>query len=601
MVYQSTFTKHEKNAITAGEFNALVDLVASKTEFAHCFGVRGCDLSLDDWWSAYARQSLDEQTKNNRLPDYLLTCAKQANSLGVIVPREYILYDTVTGEHLDRPNMIRLRKLIASRCISGVIFPALDRLSREPLHQQIFELEATYYGIQLQYADAPSGNDPGSQFARTILAHAAKLVKLANRRNNRGGNIGRIMKGWVPAGKISYGYKYSKEIDAESGRTTKAWWAVSDFDNQKHLIWGSEAWIVTQTFYWIGIENRSPYWVAKELNRLKVRPRYTNYWSPSQVEFIIRKRCYTGKHVYNKAEYVTNPNRPLPDITGEFKRTIRKDKPKEEHIGFDVPRLVSDELWERANQNLDARKGNRDKKLVIEALFRHRVYCPKCGKVMTIRRYYDATKYPHFVYYACPGNCQAWKPGRCDMKAGRIDRIDSSVKSKLEIALMNPEWAIMQSTRHTKDRELEGIKQKLRLLELKISQGESKIATIQDHMERQSGIYSIKEAENRVTNYRQTILTATRSKEELQTSLSQMAQDKERSHRTKEAFQKIHNENIRRSTFAEWLRIVEILDAKVYPSKDWSEITVTTAVDLASPDSTNPSLCYNINMASPKL
>jgi hypothetical protein len=161
--------------------------------------------------------------------------------------------------------------------------------------------------------------------------------------------------------------------------------------------------------------------------------------------------------------------------------------------------------------------------------------------------------------------------------------------------------AIMQSARHIKDKEAEGIKRKLKSLDRKISQAESKIAIIQDHIERQSGIYTVNEAENRITNCRQTISKATQSKEKLETSLTQMAHDKERSHRTKEAFQKIHNENIKRSTFADWLRIAEILDTKVYPSEDWSEITVTTAIDLASQDRNNKDLCYNINIASPKL
>ncbi len=116
-----------------------------------------------------------------------------------VVPHEYILYDLMTGEHLERPKVIYLRKLMAERQISGVVFPAFDSLSRKPLHQQIFELEAAHYGVQLPYADALSGNDLGSQFARTILAHAAKLVKIANRKNNRGGNIGRVINRNVPA------------------------------------------------------------------------------------------------------------------------------------------------------------------------------------------------------------------------------------------------------------------------------------------------------------------------------------------------------------------------------------------------------------------
>ena len=84
--------------------------------------------------------------------------------------------------------------------------------------------------------------------------------------------------------------------------------------------------------------------------------------------------------------------------------------------------------------------------------------------------------------------------------------------------------------------------------------------------------------------------------------LAQITQDNARSNRTKEVFQKIHEENIKRSTFADWLRIVEVLDVRVYPSEDWCNIKVTTAIDLTGLDSDGDStLCYNTNIASPKL
>jgi hypothetical protein len=239
---------------------------ARATDYEEGFGIRGCDLSKATWWASYQRQSQEDQSHNNRLPDYLHTCASEAKKLNVIVPREYILYDVVTGEHLERPAMIQLRRLMSERCIAGILFPALDRLSREPLHQQIFELEATHYGIQLYYADAPSGNDPGSQFARTILAHAAKLVKIANRRNNRGGNIGRVISKNVPAGKTPYGYQYHAEYeDLGHGRRKLivASWLIDSFDDEGKLKYGSEAWIVNQIFRWVGTENRTLYWAAK--------------------------------------------------------------------------------------------------------------------------------------------------------------------------------------------------------------------------------------------------------------------------------------------------------------------------------------------------
>lgn len=188
------------------------------------------------------------------------------------------------------------------------------------------------------------------------------------------------------------------------------------------------------------------------------------------------------------------------------------------------------------------------------------------------------------------------------MKAGRIDRVDNAVKQKIEKALKNPDWAIMQSARHTEKREVDEITKKLSRLDLKVRHAESGITTIQDHIERKAGIYSPEEAENRVANYREVIQTAMRSKPELETSLNRISRDEEQSKKTKEAFEKIHNDNIKRSTFIDWLRIVEILDMKVYPSEDWSNIKVTTAIDLASLDGGRDStLCYKINIASPKL
>ena len=102
---------------------------AAKAAGYEGFGMPGYDLAQPIWWAAYCRQSLDQQTQNSRLPDYLLTLAHMAKNQVVIVPLEYVFYDHETGEHLERPAMMHLRKLMQERQISGIMFPALDRLS----------------------------------------------------------------------------------------------------------------------------------------------------------------------------------------------------------------------------------------------------------------------------------------------------------------------------------------------------------------------------------------------------------------------------------------------------------------------------------------
>jgi hypothetical protein len=71
---------------------------------------------------------------------------------------------------------------------------------------------------------------------------------------------------------------------------------------------------------------------------------------------------------------------------------------------------------------------------------------------------------------------------------------------------------------------------------------------------------------------------------------------------TREALAKIHLENVCKATFKEKVRVIEILDIKVYPSENLDHIGVTCAVDLAGlEDEGKPTSCYKINIASPKL
>ena len=122
---------------------------ARTANYEEGFGVIGCDLTKTGWWAAYARQSLREQAENDRLAEYLLTCAKLAKQADAIIPREYVIYDVHSSEDLGRPSMGWLRtELMPRRRISGIVIPTLGRLSMDDYHRQAFEKECQYYGIR---------------------------------------------------------------------------------------------------------------------------------------------------------------------------------------------------------------------------------------------------------------------------------------------------------------------------------------------------------------------------------------------------------------------------------------------------------------------
>jgi hypothetical protein len=576
--------------LSTERFDSFIDKAAKEAKYEEGFGVKGCDLTNVCWWTAYTRQSWEEQSNNNRLPEYLLTCAKEAKKLGVVVPIEYILYDTVTGEHLERPDMIRLRKLLAERRTSGVIFPALDRLSREPLHQQIFELEAAHYAIQIHYADVPNGNDPNSQFTRTILAHAAKLVKLANRRNNRGGNIGRVVSGNVPAGKPSYGYIYRAEYQGlEHGKRKliRAWWEINALDADQTPKWGSESWVVVQVFHWIGHQGRSTFWVSEELNRLGIKPRYAEKWSPALIGFICKNRAYTGKHAYNKACYVTNPERRLTDITAEIKRTLRKAKPEDDRAHFDVPALVSEELWRRANDNIRERgKGRGKAGKTIPALFRARVFCPKCGHLMRLHRDSSCS---WLTYYVC-------RTKGCRMRFIRVSWLDQLGWEETTHLLQNP--AIIEARLQKTQKDDGGIQKRIRLELFQKREAERKITRIQDDLLNDEPVITRKEAVARIGELRIALEKADIEIARLQGIVQTAKQSEEKVEATKKALEKLRDTNLKTANFQEKAELVARLGIKIYPSEDLTYMRMYCGLNITEPQKVS---CYKTSMASPKL
>ncbi len=136
-----------------------------------------------------------------------------------------------------------------------------------------------------------------------------------------------------------------------------------------------------QVFTWLGDEGRTAYWVACKLNELGIRPPYRTSWDPKTIIKIAGRRGYTGKAEYNANGRVLNPEKPLGDLTMGIRRTLVRPKPNSEKVVFEVPSLITEEQWLRANNNLRERGRGRGKQgKRIQALFRNRMLCPRCGK-----------------------------------------------------------------------------------------------------------------------------------------------------------------------------------------------------------------------------
>ena len=565
-----------KEVMSREQLGRYTEEAAKMVGYEEGFGVKGCDLTKPIWWAVYIRQSLEEQALNNRLPDYLRTCTQEAKKLGAAVPYEYILYDAVTGEHLERPNMIRLRKLIAERRIAGVIFPALDRLSREPIHIGIFEFEAQYVGVQLHYADAPNGSDPMSQMVRMNIASAAKFVKLANRKNAVGGNIGRVVKGSVPAHRAAYGYRYRRDAEvAPDGRVhiRRAWWEVDELGPDGGPLWGSPAWVVIQIFTWVGEQGRTLHWVTKQLNETGVKTAEGRRWSPNTVAKIVHRECYSGNHAYNVNSRVPNPDRPLGDITAEVKRTLLRPKPQQEWVNFQIPPLVSEDLCQKARESVIERgKGRGKQGKSIQSLLRNRLFCPRCGKPMVVRRNGRQNR----VYYHCSKYFHTWAEQPCNYRRFIPGTWDELVWGDICTWLRDDAWVEQQLM--SEQSQDENVEKLIRLQQLKIFQARAKIAKVQEGFE--GSVYSLDEAKKRIADLQKTTAKAEDEIQRLQKAVWGRRSSTADINATREELKALRDRNLDAITFEEKLDIVSRLGIKIYPSEDLKSMRVLCELNL---------------------
>lgn len=544
------------------------------------FGVTGCDLSARPWWAAYARQSSREQAENDRLAEYLLTCAKLAKQADVVVPREYIIYDVHSSEDLGRPGMVRLRtELLPRRRISGVIIPTLGRLSMDDYHRLAFEKECQYYDVRFIYGDAPSGTDIGSMFARSGISMGNYLRVKTNRESALAGNVGRILAGKVPSHRTAYGYVYRADKIFEPGtgkaKVLRAWWEPDELGPDGEPIYGSPAWVVGHVFIWIGDEERTAYWVARRLDELRIRPPYRSSWAPRAIIDMVYRRCYTGEAEYNANGRVPNPAKPLGDLTLGIKRTLSRPKPESEKIVFQVPALTTRERWVRANNNLRERGRGRGKQgKTISALFRTRMICPQCGKPMSVLR----KRGTEHVYYYCRAHYRPWLQNACTFNRFVPGTWDDEIWGEICAIMSSDAWLEQQlavELSHSADLE-----KLIRMEQLKMSQARIRVNKVQEGWEK--GFYTPEEVQAKLAEHRQAVARAEAEIERLEKQMTNKGLNTLEVELLRRELKAIRDRNLTQSPFEEQADLVAKLGIKVLPAEDLKSRKVLCRLNLTN-------------------
>ncbi len=326
----------------------------------------------------YARVSTDNQeTEGTSLQTQLEACLGYCQDKGYDVA--YRFSEAYSGLTLDRPKLNEIRELIRNEQIDVVVVYCLDRLTRDPGHGVIITQELEKHGVKLEAVTEDVDNTELGKLISYIRGYASKLEAEKIRERTMRGKRAKALEGTIPHGGFArlYGYDYDKTIKKRIVNQTETYW-------------------VKQMFEWLVSEGLTTNTITYRLRSLNAPTKRSQYWNRSSVLSILRNRAYTGK-----------------TYAFTFHQGTNRRKPQEEwmEIPNATPSIISEELFEQAQQQLKLNHDKSQRNTKQQYLLRGHLHCRECGRA------YCGHMDSVIRYYRCPGKNRITSPvNRCSNK-----------------------------------------------------------------------------------------------------------------------------------------------------------------------------------------
>ncbi len=319
-----------------------------------------------------------------------------------------IYREVVSGETIsERKEMQKLLRDVENEKWTGVLVVEVERLARGDTADQGQVSKAFKYS-HTKIITPVKTYDPDNEFDEEYfefgLFMSRREYKTINRRLQRGRELS-VSEGKFVGNIAPFGYDRVKLKNAK-GYTLSI--------NQ------DEAPIVKEIFRLYAFENTSINSVAKQLNKLNLKPRIASEWTISSVKDILSNPIYIGKIVWNK--------RKQKKKTKNGHLIISRPRNKDYLIydGLHEP-IIDNKTWElvqeKRKQNTPKVKHNNTIQNPLVGL----VFCEKCGKLMQRRPYTKANK---------PATLICSNP-KCDNVSSKLYIVENKIIEALKIWLKN--------------------------------------------------------------------------------------------------------------------------------------------------------------------
>jgi DNA invertase Pin-like site-specific DNA recombinase len=356
------------------------------------------DQAFAGYAAIYVRVSSVDQGERYSLPSQLKADLKKAASLNYRVKREHIFVDTHSGKREKRPGFDKVRALVKTGAIKGVIIYSVDRFSRRTVHTLTVIAEFKQHGVKLHFEEGLFDDTPTGRFMLTQMAAAAEFIGEKIIEDSKRGTREKLEEGKLTHGSPAFGYRYINKREPNGARFEK-----TDDPKDKETI--------EKVFEWRGIEKLAPHGIARRLNNAGLLSARGGLWSKKTVFQLLRNPTYKGEH---RRQGITVP----------------------------CPAYVSAALWDTAQRvTEESRRKHQGRPQTRNLyLFTGYLFCdkPGCGWRCTTNPGSRKGHKPR-PFYRC--NNVEWKPykRRCDERQIFQDIIEPAGWSAIWGLLKDPE------------------------------------------------------------------------------------------------------------------------------------------------------------------
>ncbi len=378
----------------------------------------------------YARVSSSQQKTEQTIASQTAAVKAQTQALGIEVPAEWVFEDEgFSGATLMRPQLERLRDLVAQGQISVLFCNSPDRLARKYAYQALLIEEFSRAGVEVRFVHGPKADTPEDELLLQFQGMIAEYEKAQILERSRRGKLHRARAGSVNVlSTAPYGYRYVRKSDLAPAR-----YEVDE----------NQAAVVREIFRRYTEESMSIGALARWLSQQAI-PTATgkSRWDRSTVWGMLKNPAYRGRAAFRKTR--STGQRPRVNRVQRLRgtpagsRSATQARAREDWIEIAVPAIISDEVFELAERRFTDNQRFSKRRTKEPSLLQGLVACRQCG--YAYYRCSTRTRRYKIYYYRCLGSDNyRWEHGSvCSNRPIRQDSLDALVWEQITQLIADP-------------------------------------------------------------------------------------------------------------------------------------------------------------------